>query len=116
MPRSGDEKKPPDTVHRITLYLIPLVTTALILFATLKTWHFSWEPHPIHDSAAPPPAELTSCGSTPSKARSLGCHFDILSFAWQTPQCYDAELMDSFINFYNWTFYTQPDRTSETVD
>lgn len=32
------------------------------------------------------------CGSTPSEARALGCQFDVMSFAWTPPACFDAAL------------------------
>ncbi|KAK0649769.1 hypothetical protein B0T16DRAFT_410690 [Cercophora newfieldiana] len=109
---------PKSHCYRIILYLVPLLVTTLILFATLKSWH---PQHPFsHNSktsslthAATP---FPSCGSSPAEARSRGCHFDILSFAWQTPECFDAKLMDSFLAFGNWTFYAEPNRTAETVD
>lgn len=41
-------------------------------------------------------AALDNCGTTPSEARSRGCPFDILSFAWQTPDCYDHDNTEAF--------------------
>ena len=42
-------------------------------------------------------AMWTDCGSSPNEARGRGCKFDILSFAWQTPDCYDEELLEEFV-------------------
>jgi hypothetical protein len=50
--------------------------------------------------------EFTDCGSTPAEARSRGCSFDVMSFAWQTPLCYDPSLIEEFLAFHNWTYYT----------
>ncbi|KAJ9606025.1 hypothetical protein H2200_009874 [Cladophialophora chaetospira] len=49
-----------------------------------------------------------SCGSTPTEAVARGCSFDTLSFAWQTPECYDAELMaewESTVRSNGWQYY-----------
>ena len=32
--------------------------------------------------------------------------FDLISFAWQLPECYDASLVAEFTTWNNWTFYT----------
>ena len=45
------------------------------------------------------------CGLSPEVARSRGCLFDILSFAWQTPQCYDEDVIRDFLNVKEWDFY-----------
>jgi hypothetical protein len=47
-----------------------------------------------------------SCGSDPATARARGCSFDLISFAWQTPECYDASLVRDFAEWDTWTFYT----------
>jgi hypothetical protein len=36
------------------------------------------------------------CGSYPAEAKALGCQFDIISFCWLPPRCYDAELSHTF--------------------
>jgi hypothetical protein len=47
-----------------------------------------------------------SCGDTPEIARQRGCSFDLISFAWQTPECYDSDLVSEFANWDRWSFYT----------
>lgn len=62
----------------------------------------------------PSPSRWSSCGDNPDTARSRGCSFDLLSFAWQTPECYDSDLMAEFADWEGeWSFYaddkfTQP--------
>ena len=119
--------------HHLGLVLLPLVTACLTLWAVLHAWHLelsstsTYHHHNNqHHLASSSPHALkpyTNCGSSPSEAQSRGCRFDILSFAWQTPECYDAELMEQFIAYDNWTFYTETDAnttdtemTRETVD
>lgn len=48
-----------------------------------------------------------SCGDSPETARARGCSFDIISFAWQTPECYDEPLVNEFLNWDNWEFFTE---------
>ena len=50
---------------------------------------------------------VSTCGSSIEEARRLGCHFDMMSFAYYPPDCWDAELHDQFVQQYrhswNWT-------------
>ncbi|TQS32735.1 hypothetical protein Golomagni_06943 [Golovinomyces magnicellulatus] len=48
------------------------------------------------------------CGDTPESAIRNGCKFDIMSFAWSRPECFDAELMEEFLSRYNWTWWRDP--------
>lgn len=49
----------------------------------------------------------TDCGTTPDEARDRGCHFDILSFAWQTPECYDRETSEAFLRHNGtWSYFS----------
>ncbi|KAI1325218.1 hypothetical protein F5Y16DRAFT_401680 [Xylariaceae sp. FL0255] len=51
-------------------------------------------------------AKWPSCGDSVETAKERGCSFDLISFAWQTPECYDAELVADFASWEgNWTFY-----------
>jgi len=58
----------------------------------------------------------SSCGTNPAEARARNCSFDILSFAWQTPECYDEPLLSDFLSYdltdgpTGWTFWTEPNR------
>jgi hypothetical protein len=49
--------------------------------------------------------ELGECGSTIQEARSLGCKFDPMSWIWVQPACYQADLIDDFLNRTDWHFY-----------
>jgi hypothetical protein len=53
----------------------------------------------------PPPWE--SCGSSPESARHRDCSFDLISFAWQTPECFDSTLVSEFAAWEEWSFYTE---------
>lgn len=56
----------------------------------------------------------TSCGHSPAEARSRSCNFDIISFAWLTPECYDDDLAQEFISWSNWTWYTSEEPDDNT--
>jgi hypothetical protein len=59
-----------------------------------------------------PPYE--SCGHSPAEARTRGCSFDISSFAWLTPECYNDELTQDFISWSDWTWYTSENSSDNT--
>ncbi|KAK2750747.1 hypothetical protein FQN57_002820 [Myotisia sp. PD_48] len=50
------------------------------------------------------------CGKNATEARAAGCHFDIISFAWLHPKCYDAELSNSFSEIHQWEWYLKQNR------
>ncbi|KAL2263972.1 hypothetical protein VTK26DRAFT_3966 [Humicola hyalothermophila] len=102
--------------YHLALCLLSVLTAFLALWAVLYAWTLDVLPASIHNNRATPdsPPVNTNCGSSPSEARRRGCRFDILSFAWQTPECYDAELMEEFIGYDNWTFYTHPFSSTST--
>ncbi|KAK4233309.1 hypothetical protein C8A03DRAFT_48111 [Achaetomium macrosporum] len=98
-------------------YLLPILTTSVIVWAVLHTWHLQLSPPTLfHTTHA---HRWTTCGSSPAEAESRGCRFDILSFAWQTPECYDDELMQEFIHYdtnNTWQFYAHPNNRTVVVD
>jgi hypothetical protein len=56
--------------------------------------------------------ESPTCGSTPEEARSNGCFFDIMHYAWVPELCYYPMLAeDEFRNFKNNTWYSDAEQT-----
>ena len=45
------------------------------------------------------------CGTTASEAKAKGCIFDVMSMAWQSPECYDPDLAEEFMDLGPWEFY-----------
>lgn len=45
------------------------------------------------------------CGETPDEAIARGCFFDIISFCWLAPRCYDADLSSQFDQITAWEWY-----------
>lgn len=50
----------------------------------------------------------TPCGTTPAKAKSRDCHFDLISTSWLPPKCIDDELVHEFQSVFPWTYYADP--------
>lgn len=46
-----------------------------------------------------------TCGNSSSEALSLGCSFDVISFAWLPTRCFDKELVDEFLALRDWNWY-----------
>jgi len=82
---------------RILIILSLGVVLALVLLTT-RILAFIGRVHP-----RPP----LSCGTTPSSARENGCFFDLISFAWQVPECYDASLVSEFSSWDTWSFFIE---------
>jgi hypothetical protein len=81
----------------IAILSLSLLTSSLLLYQTF---------HPI----SPPPRthqqELGDCGHSSDEARAHGCRFDPMTWAWQRPECYREELIESFLNRTEWRMYT----------
>ena len=44
-----------------------------------------------------PQEQVLGCGSTPAEAKQMGCLFDMFSFAYYAPPCYNKKLHDDFL-------------------
>jgi len=53
------------------------------------------------------PSEASPCGNDANTARSLGCNFDPLTFAWLPPQCYNYNLTAEFLQLQDWQWWRQ---------
>ena len=51
------------------------------------------------------------CGHTAAEARDRGCLFDIISFSWFPPACYDAQLSQDFDDITTWEWFLDPNAT-----
>ncbi|KAL5330475.1 hypothetical protein ACEPPN_004003 [Leptodophora sp. 'Broadleaf-Isolate-01'] len=49
---------------------------------------------------------IVDCGSTPSEAKDKGCVWDLMSFSWTHPACYNKNESDTFLAEYGpWKWY-----------
>ena len=53
------------------------------------------------------------CGRTAQEAQAAGCIFDVMSMAWQSPECLDSDLHDEFMDLGPWKFYSDASATTE---
>lgn len=53
---------------------------------------------------------IVDCGSTPSEAKDKGCVWDLMSFSWTHPACYNKNESDKFLAEYGpWKWYENVD-------
>jgi hypothetical protein len=45
------------------------------------------------------------CGLSAAEAKEKGCIFDVMSMAWQSPECFDEDLHAEFMDLGPWEFY-----------
>ena len=48
----------------------------------------------------------SDCGNSVEEAKANGCHFDMMSWLWLPHECFDAELVEEFIQLRDWKWYT----------
>lgn len=48
----------------------------------------------------------SGCGNSAAEAQAKGCHFDMMSWLWVPHECFDAELVEDFIQLRDWKWYT----------
>jgi hypothetical protein len=77
--------------------LLFLGFTALFVLIWIKSNAIERDITTMHESAF-------TCGTTPLEARKSGCHFDVISYGWYPPQCWDEELYNDFLRSHNWTW------------
>lgn len=53
----------------------------------------------------PPTLSYYNCGNSSADATAAGCRFDVLSYAWLHPACFDQELMYEFLGAGEWAWY-----------
>ncbi|KAI5927175.1 hypothetical protein F4810DRAFT_433124 [Camillea tinctor] len=54
---------------------------------------------------------VTHCGDSAHEATRRGCHFDIMSFSWLPPRCFDEELTHSFDAIQPWEWFSDLEGT-----
>ncbi|KAI1173837.1 hypothetical protein F4777DRAFT_556466 [Nemania sp. FL0916] len=118
------------TIYTITICLIVLLFTGILTKrdgATATNYREQNSDHSGHKHLEVPPGGAAQyfdklvadrpymienpCGSTPEEALANGCKFDIISFCWQHPQCFDDELIDLFDGQAAWEWFTDADQT-----
>ncbi|KEQ80626.1 hypothetical protein M438DRAFT_348581 [Aureobasidium pullulans EXF-150] len=86
--------------RKLKIALTSILVLAIVIFSALAA------AHTLHTTKVP-----ETCGITPNEARSRGCQYDVMSFAWTPPRCFDSDLMAEFASLRNWTFFTSQNGT-----
>lgn len=73
---------------------------------------FLFVPRPWLPVDRPDQSHHVGCGNSTAEAQAAGCRFDIMSYTWVQPACFDQELMYEFLGQGDWRWY--PDE--ETVE
>nr|XP_036580492.1 uncharacterized protein CTRU02_09722 [Colletotrichum truncatum]KAF6788404.1 hypothetical protein CTRU02_09722 [Colletotrichum truncatum] len=120
-PQLGQETIPSEETHnydfaaiaRLILLLASLFAIAVIAglaarYDTPKPSHTNIEPPYRYDKVEP---RVRRCGHTASEARSHGCIFSPVSFAWLPPSCVDAELDAEIRTHPDWVLYADLNKT-----
>lgn len=98
--------------------LISLLILAFFLFATLLLDNKSGEvpnaPKTQHKGGS---KVLAHCGTNPEEAQAQGCIWDIMSFGWAHPTCFDKEESDKWYEQYGpWEWYAEkPGNETEQI-
>jgi hypothetical protein len=100
------------TIVRNTAPIQPSVITALPASQGRQPALLTAATSPPLISETSPPLD---CGRTVDEAKAAGCIFDVMSFHWVPPQCYDAEITEGFLAARNWSFYSKYHGTEEDI-
>ena len=88
---------------RAVWYLVAVLGIASFLSVfifTARPWQESKHCTTLNTSTT----EL-SYGNSSAEAVDAGCLFDVMSFTWSLPDCFDWELTDDFLQHSNWTWW-----------
>ncbi|KAF4618423.1 hypothetical protein G7Y89_g14881 [Cudoniella acicularis] len=66
----------------------------LCITSVITITHAFYVSHPVA------PEDILDCGSTPAQAKEKGCRFDMFSYAWYRPQCYNEAHHDDFLSVH----------------
>lgn len=94
-----------------TSSIIPLAAAATaLLFALL----FVFTPRPWLAADRPARVRHYGCGNSTADAAAAGCRFDVMSYTWVHPRCFDQELMYDFLGADaagegGWAWYADED-------
>lgn len=118
----ADEKEPSSSLYdqnpRTTSIITTTITTAGGLFPLVATASavaffllFLFMPRPWLPSDHPHQVRQVSCGNSSQEATMAGCKFDIMSYTWLHPDCFDQQLMYEFLGESDWNWYLDEEGT-----
>ncbi|KAI1842111.1 hypothetical protein JX266_011644 [Neoarthrinium moseri] len=92
----------------VAIGLLVIIAVGAALFGTFRAELFTvgQDQTSQHQAAGVSP---WSCGSSREEALVAGCQFDVVSFSWLPPDCYDGELVAQFEARGPWQWYVGRD-------
>ena len=103
IPESSSWSRSLRSNYRRLLYSIGVLTVMLMVFVSTAIYLFS-DTHFRTNQALV--TTNTDCGTSPSKARELGCKFDIMMNGWVPLACYNEALSEKYLAQNGFHFYT----------
>jgi hypothetical protein len=94
-------------VIKITVFVIcGLILAQIVALFALAIAIKALQPSTM-GSAVPIPSEQqhSHCGNSTAEALARNCHFDVFSFGWHPPNCWDEELYNDFLDRHRGVLY-----------
>lgn len=101
-----NRRSPRTTPAAAAASIVPLAVTAT---AVLFIFLFVFTPRPWLKADHPDQVRHYGCGNSTQDAAAAGCKFDVMSYTWVHPRCFDQELMYDFLGSSQWTWYGDED-------
>lgn len=86
---------------------LAVAMTAVLFFVLV----FVFVPRPWLAADRPSQVRYYGCGNSTQDASAAGCKFDVMSYTWVHPRCFDQELMYDFLGASEWTWYGDEEGT-----
>lgn len=111
-PLMHSEKVEPTRISKVKPIVLGIVVALLSLAIFFPIANILHTPPPYKISTS----STEHCGTSRDEARSLGCHFDPMSFSWLPASCYDADLTAEFLSLKDWEWFTDSDGSPASRD
>ncbi|KAJ4390648.1 hypothetical protein N0V93_004246 [Gnomoniopsis smithogilvyi] len=99
---------PPSTTRIISLS----ASIAAVFFCCL----YLFMPRPWLAADHPGQIRYFNCGNSTQDASAAGCKFDVMSYTWVHPKCFDQELMYDFLGQDDWKWYESEDGLGQPLN
>lgn len=108
---SSDEKSLATPKRPARINLILLIATICIAIVSATGLVVILKHYTKHSKDPTSTLSLNFCGNDAKTASAAGCKFDPISFSWTPQPCYDAQLIDDFLNLDTWKWYSDANGT-----
>ncbi|EAW12351.1 uncharacterized protein ACLA_063180 [Aspergillus clavatus NRRL 1] len=98
-PTHSRQTLPHGTYRASAIVISSLALTISIITAAFTLLGYIGRSGQLEPSSSP---RLFRCGTSAAEAKAAGCHFDLMSFSWLPPECYNQDLTNDFLNHTDW--------------